>query len=138
MNFIFSLSLCRLVLTCLFADWGFKGVLGHTIKSIDYIESFNHILLTFWHTPPPLLFRLLLVLMYIFIFFFSFFLYVFFKQGYELLQNVVPSCQPTDPIISTRITRATTLEQSKFLFTVQNSDINALSHTHTHIHTYIP
>lgn len=34
------------------------------------------------------------------------------KQGFELLQNVLPYCQQIDPIISTRITRATTLEQT--------------------------
>lgn len=34
------------------------------------------------------------------------------KQGYELLKAVLPSCQQTDPYISTRITRATTLEQT--------------------------
>lgn len=34
------------------------------------------------------------------------------KQGYELLQSVVPSCQQTDPLISMRITRAITLEQT--------------------------
>lgn len=41
-----------------------------------------------------------------------------FQQGYELLQNVVPSCQQNDPIISSRITRATTLEQSKFYINI--------------------
>lgn len=34
------------------------------------------------------------------------------KTGFEMLTNCVPSCQQTDPIISMRITRATTLEQT--------------------------
>jgi len=34
------------------------------------------------------------------------------KQGYELLKARLPNCQQTDPYISMRITRATTLEQT--------------------------
>lgn len=40
-------------------------------------------------------------------------IFFFLKKGYELIQSVVPSCQQTDPLVSTRITRAITLEESK-------------------------
>ena len=40
-------------------------------------------------------------------------LIIILKQGYELLKARLPNCQQTDPFISMRITRATTLEQSK-------------------------